>query len=257
MASIPNEYLQPNWSAHHVKLLIDLDTFSAGEVEYNETQAHTHTPVARSLFYVHPDFIKQLSAGEAEKLTRSGPMPIGHRLTPSFFNIYDTNAVLDEHGLPEERLLPYMKDIVGARHSPPSLKASIVNTILEHNRLTEAVRDVEYKDYSFASFSGVFIDIYDQESDNYLNLFQPVALTIKPEGRMQEIELLPEEIHSRFDRLEPVEPRLPLNRLIGDISPDRIVSLFTYRPGFFQNDLDGQVPFDEGNERDSDPCCCQ
>ena len=44
LASIPNEFLQPNWSAHSIKLMVDLETLTSGEVEYSDSQPHTPHP---------------------------------------------------------------------------------------------------------------------------------------------------------------------------------------------------------------------
>ena len=78
-----------------------------------------------------------------------------------------------------------MKHILAAQNSPPPLKAAIVNTSLEHNRLTDTVRTARFKPYQFASFTGIFVDLYDEIVGNYVNLFQPLGLTVKPRGTVE------------------------------------------------------------------------
>jgi hypothetical protein len=234
LISIPNEYLQPNWSSHNIKLLVDLQTLTAGEVEYQENTPFTHTPIARSLFYVHPNFLDELKTEEARPFWSNQLTPIGRYLTPPYFSIFDADAKLDEQGLPQQRLLLYMKYIVAAKHSPAALKACIINTNLEHNRLTDAIRSEAFLPYTFASFTGIFIDIFDQEANNYFTLFQPIGLTVKPRGQRREVDLTPEEIHYRFDQLAPSAPKVDVEKLIGLASPERIVDQFSYKPGYFR-----------------------
>jgi hypothetical protein len=234
LASIPNEFLQPNWSSHRVKLLVDIETFTAGQVEYRDDTTFTHTTVARSLFYVHPEFLQGLDPRDVEPFLQEKPTPIGRFLSPKYFNIFDTQAPLDQNGLPRERLMLYMKYIVAPKYSPVSLKAAIVNTNLEHNRLTDTLRSPEYTNYSFACFTGIFMDLFDHEVGNYYNLFQPLSITIKPAGKKSEVELTPEEIQFRFARLNPAEPRLNLLDMTGFKSVERLVERFTFKPGRFE-----------------------
>ena len=98
--SIPNELIQPNWSSHRIKLLIDTETLTAGSVPYDEAQRSTHTPVGRTLFHVHPDFCRGVAEDEARRFASPEPTPIGRYLAHRYFNIFDTEAQLDEHGLP-------------------------------------------------------------------------------------------------------------------------------------------------------------
>jgi len=235
MASLPNEFVQPAWSSQSVKLLVDLETFTAQEVDRRQKRLTAPEGLARSLFEVSPEFVESLEPDQAERFRSQRPTPIGRALTPSFFNIFDAACQLDQDGQPRQRLLPYMKYILGARRSPSALKAAIVNTILEHNRLTDAVRDEAFAPYSFACFSGVFIDLFDEETGNYFNLFQPMGLTIKSAGQTRERELSPDEIHDCFDQLDPVEPREPWGQLLGRISAKRASQLFSYEPGRFQD----------------------
>ena len=249
IASIPNEYLQPNWSSHTIKVLVDLDTFCAGVVDYKVETPHTKTSVARSLFRVAPEFFSELSSSDASMFLGEKPTPIGKYLKPKFFNIFDTNAELDQNGLPLERLQIYMKYIVGAQHSPSPLKAAIVSTNLEHNRLLDTIRSVEYQDYSFACFSGIFVDICDMDVGNYYNLFQPIALALKPASSMEVVEMTTEEMHDRFEKLAPVDPKLPLLDYAGFADAKTLVDRFTFRPGRFKTPdsevLNNLAPFDE------------
>ncbi len=230
IASIPNEYLQPIWSSHRIKLLLNLEALTAGEVEYLDEYSYTHTSIARSLFNVSTQFLDSLDQESLRQYWTNEPTPIGVNLAPRFFDIYDSEAELDEQGLPQSRLLLYMKYIVASQYSPPALKAAIVNTNIEHNRLSDAVRSPQYAPYSFASFTGIFIDMYNEKYNNYINLFQPIAITIKPRGRTRQIELLPEDITEIFDRQKPAQPVFKLPGL-AQPDPEKILDLFTYEPG--------------------------
>ena len=234
LVSIPNEFLQPNWSSHHIKLMVDLDTLTSGIVTYSDDRTHTHTPIARSLFHLSPEFLEELGAEDVRTLREKGPQPIGSRLSPNYFTIFDTKADLGEDGLPAQKIFLYMKYIVGARHSPPALKAAIINANLEHNRLTDAVRAEVYRPYSFASFTGIFIDYFDKETGNYQNLFQPVGMTIKPPGQTQQVDLPPEEIHRHLDALAPRKPKIDLGPVLGLEVAERLRESYTFKPGLFQ-----------------------
>lgn len=234
LVSIPNEFLQPLWSTQRIKLKVDLPHLTAGAVEYREDLPYTHTSISRSLFRVNPAFLEELNGDDARPFWSPQPKPIGRHLTPAYFDIYDAQAEMDEQGLPRQRLMLYMKYIVATQYSPPALKAAIVNTNLEHNRLADAVRAPQYADYAFASFTGIFIDLYDDQSENYLNLFQPIAMAIKPRGRQGQVEILEEEIYRLFENLKPVPPKVALYDRLTSASISKITERFTYRPGYFQ-----------------------
>jgi len=232
LISIPNEYVQPSWSSESIKLLVDLETLTEDEVAYDQARPHTHTMIDRSLFYLHPQFLAQMDDLEARELCTPDPTRIGRHLGHRFFNIWDTDAELID-GLPRNRLLMYMKFILAARHSPSALKAAVVNTALSHNKLTDAVRAGEYRNYDFVSFSGIFIDQYSREVRNYVNLFQPLGMTIKPQGRTREHEFSPEQIHEIFDRLPLAKPAMPLEGIFGHERPQSVLDSFTFEPGRF------------------------
>jgi len=230
LVSIPNEFLQPNWSSLNVKLLVDTDTLTTGDVQYNIDTPHTHTAIGRTLFRLNPDFIESQLASDTKKYFQSKPLPIGNNLTHRYFNIYDANAELDEYGVPKKRLNLYAKFILSAQHTPYPLKAAIVNSNLEYNKLTDAVRAVAYRDYCFASFSGVFIDLFYEPVKNYVNLFQPLGISIKPAGSTQCVELTPKEIFKRLDDLTPIEPKqLPVKMKEMD-GCRKILDSFSYQP---------------------------
>jgi len=238
IVSVPNEFLQPNWSARSIKLLVDTDTLAEGEVEYDQGLPYTHTPIGRSLFYASRRFLDSLKPNERALLASADPTPIGAALSHGFFNIFDVNAELDAHELPTERLLVYMKYILAAKHAPPPLKAAIINANIEHNHLTDSVRVPAYRPYSFASFSGVFLDLFDYEQGRYATLFQPLAVAIKPANRMREYELLPDEIHHRFDGLKAAEPVIPMGDVLRSASFDHWVEQFSFDPSS-GNHVDG------------------
>jgi len=232
LISIPNEYVQPSWSSESVKLLVDLEELTDDEVAYRQSRKHTHTMIDRSLFYLHPQFLLGLDDAEARELCTPEPTRIGRHLSHHYFNIWDSDAELID-GLPRNRLLMYMKFILAARHSPSSLKAAIVNTALSHNKLTDAVRAGEYRDYDFVSFSGIFIDQYSPEVRAYVNLFQPLGMTIKPRGRTREHEFSPDEIHEIFGKLPLADPAMPLEGIFGHERPQSVLDGFTFEPGRF------------------------
>jgi hypothetical protein len=233
LVSIPNEFLHPDWSSHQIKLLVDLEALTAETVDYQDDLPYTHTMVGRSLFYLHQGFIKCLSPEQFQAFNTPQPMPIERALTNPFFNIFDTKAALDEAGQPQQRLLPYMKHIVSAAHSPAGLKAAIINTSLNHNALTDAVRAQSFLSYDFVSFTGIFVDLYDDDLQSYVNLFQPLGLTIKPKGCQREVEMTTEEIHHVLGKLPPATPVLPLSDVLGYSEPEIPLEKFTYQPGYF------------------------
>lgn len=230
LISVPNEYIQPNWSSHNVKLMVDIDTLTTGDVPYNIDVLYTHTTIGRTLFFVNPQFINALPADEVRGYMQKEPVHIGHNLTHRFFNIFDVDAELDEYGVPKERINLYTKFILSAQHTPSPLKAAIVNSNLEYNKLTDGVRAEAYKDYCFASFTGVFIDMYNERIRNYVNLFQPLGISIKPAGITQCAELTPLEIFQIFDDLKPIAPvQLPI-KMKEAADHQKILDLFTYKP---------------------------
>jgi hypothetical protein len=214
LVSIPNEFIQPGWSSGNVKLLVDLEALTAGTVAYDPAQPHTHKVAGRSLFRLHPKFTYALAPEVKATLLRPTPTPIGRELTAELFSIFDTAAEIDRDGMPRERLLPYMARILTSREVPYPLHAAVVNTNIEYNRLTDCLRQESFLPHSFASFTGIFLDLYDP-AVGYLNLFQPIGLTIKPAGRTREVEIPSAGIHEIFSRLEPVAPALPLRGVLG------------------------------------------
>jgi hypothetical protein len=233
LVSVPNEYVQPSWSSGRVKLLVDLDTLTDGEVEYSQGQAHTHTQIGRSLVYLHRRFLDGLDEEGARACCSQRPSPIGELLTHHYFNVWDEEANL-RAGLPERRIKLYMKFIIAARHSPAPLAAAVVNTAIEHNRLTDAVRTDEYRPYDFVSVSGVFIDVYSPAVKSYVNLFQPMGMIIKPRGLIREREFSPEEIHHIFQAMPMATPEIPLESVFDHDRPDAVLEQFTFTPGKFQ-----------------------
>lgn len=215
LASVPNEYLIPSWSSGGIKLLIDLDVFATAVVPFDPARRYTHKLAGRSLLRVHRRVLDALPQHERARLLTPSPQPIGTNLLAEYFNIYDSAAELSADGAPVNWMLPYMKTILASPNAPYELKTAIINTNLEYNRLTDAIRSSALIPYSFASFTGVFIDMFDPEVHSYVNLFAPVGLTIKPAGRSREFEIPPEEIHEIFDKLRPAAPVLPLEGVLG------------------------------------------
>lgn len=232
LVSIPNEYVQPTWSSDQVKLLVDLETFTEGEVEYEVERPHTRTLVGRSLFYLNPRVLDEMDIDTARELCTPKPKRLGRRLGHRYFNIWDSEAEL-VGGLPASRLLVYMKFILAAQHSPEPLKAAVVNTAIEHNRLTDAVRAGAFREYDFISFSGVFLDLYSEETRSYINLFQPIGMTIKPRGHVREREFSPEQIHNILQRMPIARPTMPLEGIFDYPHPESVVESFTFEPGKF------------------------
>jgi len=231
IVSIPNEFIQPSWSTHRIKLLVDLEALTVGVVPYDADLVYTHKVVGRSLFRLHPRFMETMS----KHGLGTQPVPIGRELTAEYFNIFDTGAEIGGDGVPIERVLPYMKHIVSGRDAPAALKIAVISTNLEHNSLTDCVRAEAYRPYSFACFTGVFLDVYDDELEAYVNLFQPLGLNIKPAGRTRDVELAPAEIREIFDKLEPAEPRLPLDQVMGHKRPTRPLEDFVFSPGRYED----------------------
>jgi hypothetical protein len=230
MASIPNEFLQPGWSSNRIKLLVDIERFTTGAVTYDVNNPVTHKVAGRSLFYVSSDFLGGIDPRPPEQSFMSPePQPIDNELTAEYFSIYDSEATL-AGGVPVKGFLPYVKYILSSKLAPYPLKAAVTNSNIEHNRLTDSVRSEEYRAASFASFTGVFIDIYDEQVGTYVNLYQPVGLSIKPAGKTREVEISAAEVHHIFDKLEPAEPKLPLKGVLGYERADHVLDNYTYRP---------------------------
>ncbi len=238
LLSIPNEFIQPNWNNSPIKFLVDTETLTMGDVPYREEHSYTHTPIGRTLFYLHPSFLDSVPEEAAREFLSGKQVPIGKHLHHRYFNIYDAAAELDANGVPVQKLNLYMKYILAAKHSPYQLKAAIVNTSLEYNRLTDAVRTKEFQPYSFASFTGVFIDMFDEMRNNYVNLFQPLGLSIKPAGVTHDVELTPEEIHTLFKDIQPIEPVALQEYIASYGNPEATSSRFVYRPKKFKSKPD-------------------
>ena len=230
LVSVPNEFIQPNWSSQNVKLLVDSDSLTTGEVKYDVGISYSHPMIGRTLFAVHPEFLDGLPKEEAQKYMQAEPVPIGSNLTERYFNIFDTGVELDKYGIPKRRLNLYFKHILSAKHTPYPLKAAIVKSNLEFNKLTDTVRLEAYKNYCFASFTGIFIDMYDESIGNYVNLFQPVGISIKPAGTTAGVEINPDEIFSIFDKLRPIEPKMLTGKMSEIPDGQKIIDLFTYKP---------------------------
>lgn len=229
LVSIPNEFLQPSWSRQPVKLLVDVERLTRGTVPYDVSKPHTHKLAGRTLFYVAPDFLDGLAEEKRAQFSSPEWTPIGRELVAELFNIYDDAAELVQ-GVPSQRLLPYIKYILSSKVAPYPLKAAVTNANIEHNTLVDSIRAEALRSCSFASFSGVFIDLYDHALGAYVNLFQPVGAAIKPAGRTREIELAPAELHEIFAALAPVEPVLPLRGVLGYERPAHLLERFTYGP---------------------------
>jgi len=229
MVSIPNEYVQPTWSSDRIKLLVDLERFTCGEVEYEQEHPFTHTQLGRSLFHVHPEYLASLDPDVARSLCTPAQKPIGDNLTQAMFNIWDSEAEL-ANGRPKLGILPYMKYILAARYAPAGLKAAIVNTALEHNQLTDAVRTEPYRPFDFVSFTGVFIDTFNEGAGNYVNLFQPMGLSVKPRGRTHEVSFSAAELHELLENTPLAEPHMALEGIFGHARPQSSLDDFTFEP---------------------------
>lgn len=229
IVSVPNEFLQPSWSSHPIKLLVSMDTLVKEVVTYDPSQPYTQTLAGRSLFRVQPRFLQSLSAEALAVAKTKEPTPIGRGLSCDFYDIFDTRAEIAADGVPKRRLLPYVKYILSAPTAPMALKAAVTNTNIEYNRLTDRVRAADCEPYAFASFTGVFIDIFDDLTGMYVNLFQPLGVNIKPANAARDIEIGPQEIHEIFDRVKPVEPILSLRGVLGCDRPSHVLDNFTFR----------------------------
>ncbi len=231
LLDVPNEFLQPSWSSRSIKLLVDVENLTAGALEYHPERPYTHKPPGRSLFRASRKFLENAAAGGGLPERNAPPVAVGRLLKPPFFHIFDTAAEMGPDGNPVVRLLPYMKYILAAEDAAPLLKAAVVHSNLEYNRMADSIRAPAFRPYAFASFTGVFIDLYDEPSRAYVNLFQPVGMCLKAAGHDRESEFNIAEIHQILDQVEPAEPRLPLDGVLGYRRPAHLLERFTYRPG--------------------------
>ena len=232
--SIPNEYLQPGWSSHRTKLLVDIERLTSSIVEYDISKTYTHKVAGRTLFKLSEEFLSYIHPEMAERFRSPEMTPIGTELTAEYFDIFDSQAELGGDGAPVNRLLPYMKWILSSKLAPYQLKIAVTNTNIEYNKLTDSVRSAAFIPYGFASFTGIFIDIYDEELGNYINLFQPTGISIKPQGKIREIEIPPAEVRHIFQKIEPERPVLPLENVLNYSNAEKILDKFTFKPGVFQ-----------------------
>ncbi len=226
--SIPNEFLRPSWSSDGIKLLVDIERLCADIVPYDGNKPHTDMVAGRSVFNVSDEFLSGLDPETIERFSSPRRRSIGADLTDGFFHIFDSRAEMVD-GVLKNRFLPYMKHILASRYAPYPLKAAVTSTNIEHNKLTDCVRTEQFRRCSFASFSGVFVDMFDPESGNYVNLFQPIGISIKAPGHMREYEISSAEVHEQFALVKPVKPKLPLEQLMGAQNPDRLLEQFTFR----------------------------
>jgi hypothetical protein len=227
LISIPNEYLQPSWSSDHIKLLVHLERLTAGLVDYDVDKPHTHKVAGRTLFRVAPEFLGSLPEQKAASFMSPEMTPIGNELVADYFHIFDSDAELED-SVPTQRFLPYMKFILSSKLAPYPLKAAVTHANIEHNRLVDSVRTERCRPYAFASFSGVFIDIFDEKIHAYVNLFQPIGVAIKAAGKAREVEFTSAELHEIFRELDTAEPVLPLGGVLGYPYPDHVLASFQY-----------------------------
>ena len=232
--SIPNEYLQPGWSSHRTKLLVNIERLTKDLVDYDIQKPYTHKVAGRTLFILRDEFISQVPPGKAARFRTTEQTPIGTELTAEYFDVFDSQVELGGDGAPLNRLFPYMKWILSSRLAPYQLKCAVTNTNIEYNKLTDSVRSEVFRPYGFASFTGIFIDIYDEEAGNYINLFQPTGVSIKPQGKAREIEIPPAEVRHIFKNLEPAKPVLPIKNVLSYSHPEKTLEKFTFMPGVFQ-----------------------
>ncbi len=228
IVSVPNEFLQPSWSSHRIKLMVAMDTLVTEAVAYDPARPCTQVLAGRSLFRAKNRFLDSLSPRDLAIAKSRTPTPIGRGLSCEFFDIFDTQAEIAPDGVPKRRILPYVKYILSAPTAPMALKAAVTNTNIEYNRLTDRIRAADCLPYAFASFTGVFIDIFDERNGRYVNLFQPLGVSIKPAHTSRMFEIGCEEVHSVFEHIEPVEPVLSLRGIFGHDHPDHVLDSFTF-----------------------------
>jgi hypothetical protein len=231
LISVPNEYLQPSWSRHPIKLLVDLESLVIDSIATDPEKIHTHKQAGRSLFKLDPKFISSLPSAAQASFCSEKQIPVGRHLKPVYFNVFDSTAELHPDGTPKKKLLPYMKHILAAKDAAPMLKAAVINTTIEHNSLTDCIRLSQYEPYAFACFTGVFIDIYDKQCQAYVNLFQPLGFCLKPAGRSREIEFHASELRAFIDPYKPAQQVHPLAGVLGYDYPQHILKQFTFHPG--------------------------
>ncbi len=227
--SVPNEFLHPSWSSHRIKLLVDIERLCDGLVPYDVAVPHTHKLAGRSLFYASDELLQRVSPDSLARFSTPEKRRIGTELTSPFFHIFDSHPELEE-GLLRHRFLPYMKYILASPVAPYPIKAAITRSNIEYNKLTDCIRLGPYRHYSFASFTGVFIDMYEPATECYVNLFQPIGCSLKVAGRTREYEFSAAELREAFDRLPPADPVLPLKGVLGYDNADRSLADFTFRP---------------------------
>jgi hypothetical protein len=229
LVSIPNEYLHPSWSSRAVKLLVDLPRLTASVVPYDVGRSYTHKVAGRTLFVAAPAFLEALPPGRLAAFRTAEKVPIGEELTADCFNLFDTGAPLS-NGFPTEGILPYMKFILSSKLAPFPIKAAVTSSNIEHNKLTDTVREEIFRPYTFASFTGVFIDLYDRELGTYVNLFQPIGLAVKAPGRSRETEISPAETRAIIDAHAPCAPLLEIAAVPGFDQVERIRAKFSFSP---------------------------
>jgi len=231
--SIPNEFLHPSYSNNHIKLLVNLDSLVTTEVECEYNRQDNYTQVGRSVFYLNPNFLDELSYEKVQEFSTSLLTPIGSALTSAYFNIFDSTVQLDKTGQPEQKVLLYMKYILAAQHSPAALKAAIVNTYLNQNKLINIIGQEQFLLYNFISFTGIFIDLYNDDLQNYVNLFQPMSLIIKPRGQIRKIEMCGEELFHILKQQPSAPFIVPFEDVFNIERCKTSLNKFTYRPESF------------------------
>lgn len=229
LISIPNEFLRPSWSSHQVKLLVDAERLTDGLVPYDDDVPYTHKLAGRSLFYVSEEFMGSLTQQMRDHFSTPRRRRIGEELTAPFFHIYDSNPKMKD-GTITNRFIAYMKYILSSRRVPYAIKAAVTRANIEHNNITDCIRAEAYRSYTFACFSGVFIDMFDAKLGCYVNLFQPVGCSLKVAGRTREYEFGAAEMHDKLNAVTPAEPVLPLAEVLGYDNADHVIEQFTFRP---------------------------
>ncbi len=242
VASIPNEYVHPGWTGDTVKLLVDLEAIGA-ETSPVSSRARTGfvhpdhrepsrdgrpssqcpppSCAGRSTFLLPEGFASRLSRDRRGRLEMGDTVPMGRALRAQDFHLYDAGTVVDEQGLPRDRVLLYVKDILTATGTQYPLGAAVVSSCIEYNILTDSLRHESCRKYGAASFTGVFIDWYSEEAGNYVNLFVPIGFSVKRPGSCQILEFNPEEIRAMLHDCKPIQPLKDLNALLG-YDPDRL-----------------------------------
>ncbi len=233
--TVPNEYLHPGWSTSPVKLLLNLDALGAHRAEtssgdrtrrrqepLNSSRTSTAGPHATAgpvagctTFAIPPDFVERLSNRQRLRLEAGEVVPVGQGLRPHDFHLYSTETVTDRDGLPVDRLLLYVKEIVAGGRAPYPLTGALINACIEYNALTDALRQDAFRPYGAASFTGVFIDRYDEALGTYVNFFAPVAFSLKIPGAREIIELNAAELRNELLEVRPADPARPLTAVLG------------------------------------------